>query len=223
MADYLEELPLIPLQMVLFPFATLQLHIFEDRYRELIHNCLESNKLFGVVLIRKGEEVEDPNVEPYLVGTIAKITHQEVHPDGKMDIRILGESRFRIRRLNDSKPYLTGFVEPLEEESIQNAERTDALVMRAHETFMQLVEIIFANTDMQVKIMFPQNPAILSFVIANFLPISNIQKQYFLEMTDTSNRLAELIPLIEQKLSESKAPTIYRVHTSQLEGWIYPN
>ncbi len=223
MANHLEELPLIPLQMVLFPFATLQLHIFEDRYRELIHNCLESNKSFGVVLIRKGEEVGDPNVEPYLVGTTAKITHQETHSDGRIDIRILGEKRFRIRKIDDSKPYLVGYIELLEEEEIKNTQRTDALVMRAHETFKQLVEIIFASTDLNVKIMFPQNPAILSFVIANFLPLSNAQKQYFLEMTDTSSRLAELIPIIEEKLSESKVPSIYRVHTSQLEDWICPN
>lgn len=223
MAKNLEELPLMPLHIVLFPFATIQLHIFEDRYRKLIHHCLEFDKPFGITLIRKGEEVGDPNVEPYLVGTMAKIIHQESHEDGRLDIRVIGERRFRIRKFDYSKPYLTGLVESLEEEEIQNKERSDALVMRAHETFKQLVEVIFAHTDMHVKILFPQNAMALSFVIANFLPIDNLQKQHLLEMTNTSDRLARLIPEIEEKLTESKIPTVYRVHTSQLLDWIYSN
>jgi uncharacterized protein len=59
------ELPLFPLQTVLFPGMPFVLHIFEQRYRQMIGECLRDDQPFGVVLIREGEEVGDPLVEPF--------------------------------------------------------------------------------------------------------------------------------------------------------------
>ena len=66
MSEKLEELPLFPLQTVLFPYAEQYLHIFEERYQEMVQLCLKEDRPFGVVLIRSGSEVGP--AEPYLVG-----------------------------------------------------------------------------------------------------------------------------------------------------------
>ena len=63
------EISLFPLNTVLFPGQVLPLHIFEDRYRLMIRECLAEEKPFGVVLIRRGREVGE-TAEPYMVGTI---------------------------------------------------------------------------------------------------------------------------------------------------------
>jgi len=67
MGGHLEPLPLFPLHTVLFPYAPLQLHVFESRYRELIQYCSEEDTGFGIVLIRQGAEVGG-EAEPYMVG-----------------------------------------------------------------------------------------------------------------------------------------------------------
>ncbi|HVL39075.1 MAG TPA: LON peptidase substrate-binding domain-containing protein, partial [Fimbriimonadaceae bacterium] len=72
----LEEMPLFPLNTVLFPYATVQLHVFEDRYRDLVRNCIEFDRPFGIVLIRNGDEVGG-QAEPYMVGTAVRIV--QVH------------------------------------------------------------------------------------------------------------------------------------------------
>ena len=58
---------------MLFPGAVLNLHVFEERYRRMIAECLDSNEAFGVVLIRDGQEAGDPDVTPHEIGTTAEI------------------------------------------------------------------------------------------------------------------------------------------------------
>src|SRR5579863_7566944 len=111
MSQELEELPLFPLSTVLFPYATVQLHVFEERYRQLVHDCLQLDTSFGIVLIRSGPEVGG-QAEPYMVGTTVRITRVHTYDDGRMDIQVQGERRFRIRRIDNTKAYLVGHVEP---------------------------------------------------------------------------------------------------------------
>ncbi len=97
-------LPLFPLGSVLFPGGTLPLHIFEERYRLMIGECLTEERPFGVVLIRRGVEVGG-SAEPYMVGTTARIKRAERHPDGRMDIVTVGAERFKAVTLEYSRPY----------------------------------------------------------------------------------------------------------------------
>jgi Lon protease-like protein len=76
----------------------LPLHIFEPRYRRMVHACLQDQSPFGVVLIRSGREVGGP-VVPYNVGTLARIRRVEHLPDGRMNIEAVGEERFRLLQL----------------------------------------------------------------------------------------------------------------------------
>lgn len=230
MAEQLEELPLFPLETVLFPFASIQLHVFEDRYRRMITECMESDSPFGIVLIRSGHET-DVHIEPYLVGTAVRIMHVHTYDDGRMDLQVQGERRFRIRRLDESRPYLTGYVEPVIEGDPEDTPRTDALMHKAREDFQMLVEGLIARPGFNVQVIFPADPMALSFTIANLLPIENREKQSLLETTDTLERLARLIPILENQLLEidDLRSRIYsdqgprRLTHTDLAEWINPN
>src|SRR5438046_1437349 len=91
-------LPLFPLNTVLFPGMPLRLHIFEERYRLMIGECVERKQPFGVVLIKAGREVGEP-AEPRGVGTTALIAAMSRMDDGRMNLVAVGQERFRIDEL----------------------------------------------------------------------------------------------------------------------------
>jgi Lon protease-like protein len=93
------ELPLFPLNTVLFPGMPLPLRIFEERYKLMIRFCIENNQPFGVVLIRQGLEALGRLAEPYEIGCTARIIEVEPLAKGQMNISTLGEKRFRICQL----------------------------------------------------------------------------------------------------------------------------
>lgn len=99
------EIPLFPLRVVLFPGMLLPLHIFEPRYRRMLQVCQERQEPFGLVLA---------NSEglPHLIGTAAHIQRVERLPDGRSNILVLGQERFRIQNFRYDQPYLVGQVEP---------------------------------------------------------------------------------------------------------------
>src|SRR6185503_19425073 len=101
------ELRLFPLNTVLFPGMRMPLHIFEERYRLMIRECIEQDAPFGVLLIREGEETGGSAV-PHGVGTTARITQVEYLDDGRMNIFTIGQERFRLSELSTDREYLTG-------------------------------------------------------------------------------------------------------------------
>jgi Lon protease-like protein len=104
------HLPLFPLNTVLFPGMPLPLHIFEQRYKTMISDCMRDHKPFGVVLIKSGSEA-GPAAEPYRVGTTARVVSLERLPEGRFNIETVGEDRFRILELQHDQPYLSAIVE----------------------------------------------------------------------------------------------------------------
>jgi uncharacterized protein len=219
---HLEELPLFPLHTVLFPHAPMQLHVFEERYREMVQRCLDFEQPFGVVLIKHGSEVGD-HAEPYLVGTAVRVDSVRTYDDGRMDVTVHGEWRFRVRKLDESRPYLVGLVEPVAELEATNPDRVNALAIRAEEIFRMWIEGSFGRPGFEVKVEFPEDPASASFLISYFLPVDNLVKQRLLETTDTAERFAELIPLLETQIVEAKTQMVYRVGSDQMSEWVNPN
>jgi Lon protease-like protein len=200
MSIRLEEIPLFPLQAVLLPYQTLPIQAFEPRYREMIDECLALDQSFGVVLIREGEEVGDPDVEPYLVGTSARIVNHVRKPDGTLDLLVLGERRFRVRRLDRSKEYLTGFAEPIVEMEWSGNSQNRALLARAQEAFETHLRNMFGRQDVNITVQFPDDPVALSFAMAGFVSLGLREKQRLLEITDTVERFSELIPILENHI-----------------------
>lgn len=223
MADALEELPLFPLNVVLFPHASLQIHVFEDRYRKLIQQCLHEDRGFGIVLIRSGQEVGGA-AEPYLVGTAVRIESVHTFENGTMDVHVRGERRFRIRRLDESGEYLIGHVEPVIELSVDDEPRTDALALKVREYMMGYLQNLFSPYDFKsTRIVLPQDATALSFAVANMLRIENLDKQRLLETTDTIERMAEMIPILEQQIMLAKPAGYQKLTSADFKESLHPN
>ncbi|CAN5481888.1 LON peptidase substrate-binding domain-containing protein [soil metagenome] len=229
MARELEEMPLFPLDTVLFPFASVRLFIFEDRYRELVRDCLAFDRPFGIVLIRDGQEVGG-QAEPYMVGTVARIQKVHTFDDGRMEIQVLGERRFRIREFDESKSYLTGLVEPLVEHGIESDEEAEGVLNIARVEFESYIQRNFSRQDFAVQVVFPSDPVTLSFTIANFLHMENLEKQRLLETTDTMERMQDLLPILERQILEFEDQAMavepqsyYRLSNQDLRDWVWPN
>ena len=112
-----DRLPLFPLGTVLFPGLVLPLHVFEERYRDLVRDLLElpeQDRRFGVVAIREGREVGADGVTAlHEVGCVARLRQVTPYDDGRFDIVAAGVGRFRLTGLADGAAYATGLVEPL--------------------------------------------------------------------------------------------------------------
>ena len=131
-----DRLPLFPLGMVLLPGLLLPLHVFEQRYRDLVRDLLElpePERRFGVVAIREGREVGADGVTAlHEVGCVAQLRRVTPYEDGRFDIVATGAQRFRLTGLADGAAYATGLVEWLPDELGQPDEA--ALLDRAVRT-----------------------------------------------------------------------------------------
>jgi Lon protease-like protein len=180
------RLPLFPLQTVLFPGATLPLHIFEPRYREMIGRCLEHEEPFGICLILEGEEVGEPAI-PHRVGTEAGIVAAQRYPDGRYDIVVEGRRRFEVVSLDRARPYLRADVRVLDE--TDGAEDPDlaAAVAKLFEGVLESIELSGqAVIDETWKDLDARS---LSYKVAAALPVGEDAKQEILEIPDTASRL----------------------------------
>jgi hypothetical protein len=136
------ELPLFPLNTVLCPGIALPLHVFEDRYRALVRDCLATASPFGVVLIREGREVGKGAISFTGTGTIAEIRDADRHDDGRFDLLVVGTRRFGIRHVLDGRgPYLVADVEILDE-TVDDPATAQALATRATRHFVTYLELL---------------------------------------------------------------------------------
>ncbi len=203
MVNY-DDLPLFPLHVVLFPDMPLPLHIFEPRYREMVMRCREENSPFGVVLIQNGEE-EGVEAIPYLVGTTARIAQYEEMPDGRMNILVFGETRFRVTRALHDKPYLSAKVEPLDEESDELG-RVQPAAEAVADLFKKYLRALFAMTGRSLSaLQLPQEPANLSYAVASVLQVPLAEKQGLLEIAGATRRLEHEAELLRAELETQEA------------------
>ena len=179
----MEELGLFPLELVLLPTERIPLHIFEPRYRELIRECLDEEREFGLVLDR-GDETAG-------VGTRAGVVQVlQVLPDGRMNIVVEGRGRFRIVESTEGRSFLTASVDPVEDED--DPPGPDELE-RALALFARLV----ALTGTEVEAPEPASPQ-LAFELAARIDFGNDLKQELLELRSPRERLLRLIDLLER-------------------------
>lgn len=204
------ELPLFPLNTVLFPGMPLTLHIFEERYKEMIDRCLDTRQPFGVVLIRRGVEAMGPLAEPHMVGCTAEIAQVEPLAGDRLNILAVGRDRFRIVSLQQDKAYLTGMVEafPLEAEDPDVWRSVHRLRPRLEEYLHLLSEagdVEFEANDL------PEDPEAMAYLAATVLQVPNQQKQDLLAApaaTDLLQTVSALyrkeLPLLRTLLREEK-------------------
>ncbi len=192
------ELPLFPLDVVLFPGEDLPLHIFEPRYRLMINECNEQKTAFGIVLVQPHSE--HLKEEPYPVGTMAQIEVLDRLEDGRMNLIARGLQRFRILELHRQKPYLTGLVEVFEDQDeLEKHQITHA--NQASELFNVYLQILIEVIGKEaIEFTLPTAPEELSHFIAYFLDVTNERKQQLLELTSTTQRLEEEIDVLRREV-----------------------
>ncbi len=189
------EMPLFPLDLVLFPGMKMSLHIFEERYKEMIGHCLDESRLFGIVLLRTDPQPATDNphrAKTFRVGCSARILHVERLAEGRLTIEIEGVDRFRLIEQHEVESYRTGIVEILEDRPAVGAgvEVTDDLRGEVQTLLKEFLTRQLALMGQRiVEFDLPKDPAVLSLITACILPIENGDKQTLLEMTETSERL----------------------------------
>lgn len=182
------ELPLFPLNTVLFPGQLLPLHIFEDRYRLMIRRCLAEDTAFGVVLIRRGQEVSQM-AEPHSVGTIARIVESAHLPDGTMNIISVGTERFRIRRLLYDQPYLRGEVENFPVPDPVDPAVESRLSEQVRSQVTRYIGLIAEAAGLKIQVNeMPATPKQVGYLAAIALQIDNDEKQALLS-SDSLNHI----------------------------------
>jgi uncharacterized protein len=192
------KLPLFPLGSVLYPGLVLPLHIFEDRYRQLVTDLLEEPepRQFGVVAIRYGRETGIDGVSAlYETGCTAELQRVEPYDDGRFDLVTVGTQRFKLLGLGEQAPYFTGDVEWLPEEIGDEAEA--GLVLTAvQQSFRSYLALIAERGGAHVTIPeMPDEPMLMSYLVAAAIVVDLPVKQGLLEEPDACRRL-----LAERKL-----------------------
>jgi ATP-dependent Lon protease len=236
------QLPLFPLHAVLCPGIALPLHIFEDRYRELVRYCIETTSPFGVVLIREGQEAGGGTLAFSAIGTTAEIRRAGRYPDGRYDLLVVGTGRFAIEDVTvGEQPYIVAEATLLDDEvaDADEARRLANLATRKFVRYLELlqpregestdeidisVEVETADPDpaegsteaeapgtigeveveqgdetVRRRVVIPDDPTTLSYLLAGIIQIELPRRQALLESETTDERLRELLTLIDRE------------------------
>lgn len=185
--DNLIEVPLFPLNFVLFPGMAVPIHIFEPRYQEMLATCLDTNTPFGIVLARP--EGAYKREIPARVGTLAQISDYHRLPDGRYNLLAVGADRFKVVQLRSDHPYLTGLVRVCAESKDTTA-LTPRLIANAHHALSEYLAHILALVESdESEIAIPDDPIELSYLIGMCLTCEDCDKQELLELDDVADRL----------------------------------
>lgn len=188
------RLPLFPLQVVLLPGQRLPLHIFEERYKIMIGECIEDDVPFGVVLVGKGGI--------HKIGCVARVTEVfEKFPDSRMNILTLGEQRFEVFRIYDSRPYFEGEVSDFHDEEGDDPTELCRTVWDALEKNES------APLNLPEELL--ENPFQLSFAVAEALRLPLREKQSFLGSRSIIWRLKRLLAFLKKDKPSKFALTDY--------------
>lgn len=199
------RLRLFPLNTVLFPGAVLNLHVFEERYRRMIAECLDANEAFGVVLIRQGREAGDPDVTPHDIGTTAEISEVTPLPAGRYYISTTGGRRFRIERIVSREPYLTAEVEYIDDGGDDADARAAELTHRVLREFREYAKLLVAFSGNESDVEVPHDPVDASYVVGDALQVADALKQRLLELRTAEARLAAELGFLRRLLPQLRA------------------
>jgi Lon protease-like protein len=179
-------LPLFPLDVVLLPGAPLPLHIFEPRYKEMISECLDQKKLFGVVRAKEEGVAE--------IGCTAEIiTVAKKYPDGRLDIVAEGRERFEIMQVSQERSFLQAEVLYLQDEPGTASAEEIAQAVKLRGEIVQLAGADAAEPP-------EADAARLSFNLVGTLPLDLDFKQTLLGMKSESERMQAIISYFEAVL-----------------------
>jgi uncharacterized protein len=208
-----EQLPIFPLNTVVFPGVTVPLHVFEERYRALVHHLLtipdKSLRLFGIVAIREGYEVGQPRVPArqsvHRVGCVVQMTSVEPYEDGRFDIEVVGRQRMWLGGLDTSGSYLVGEVETLSERTpksnhtAQEAART----LGTFEEYRRRLSQMRGGDVLDGSM--PHDPEFLSYSLAATCLLTLRERQDLLEADSSLERLSMLRHALLEEMRAMRA------------------
>ena len=190
-----DKIPLFPLGLVLLPQMPLPLHIFEERYKLMIGECLSENKEFGIVYFN-GTDIQTIGC----TASIQKVLQR--YDDGRLDILTRGENRFVIKEMYDQKSYLEAGVTFFDDEFEENTEIYQALADKG----MHLLKTFAGISGVQGEYGLFEVPDFksISFFIAGCDGFSYEEKQQFLEMSSTHERLKKSVGSLAKIIERTK-------------------
>lgn len=198
MADEVIEIPLFPLNLVLFPGMVQPLHIFEPRYREMTKYCLDTNVSFGIALALPDSEFGHES--PARVGSIARIADYQRLPDGRYNLIAVGAQRFEILELRHNKPYLSAMARLLPETIGEGDIASVTQEARALlDDYLGLVLSIMEGGEKSIPV--PKDAIELSYFIAVCLPCDDHVKLRLLEIMTATERLTHECELLRGEIA----------------------
>ena len=221
-------LPLFPLATVLFPGLVMPLHVFEERYRALVRHLRDlpegTPRVFGVVAIQRGWEVDagTGSVTLYDVGCTAEVREITEHPDGRFDLVTVGRRRFEIEEMAPADtPYLQARVRYLTEPADADGE-ADRLGPRVLAAFRDYLRLMRTDAE-EVSEQLPEDPVVLSHLIAATAALSLADRQRLLATTETAGRLRAELVLLHREIGLLSQVRAVPVALSELPGKPGPN
>jgi Lon protease-like protein len=182
-------IPLFPLGLVLFPGMALSLHIFEERYKLMVNECLDQKKEFGVVFFN-GHKIQDIGCSAVIMRVLKE------YSDGKLDIVCVGKKRFFIKKLLESKAYLESEVIYFDDETEKISREWQDIAARGINLLWQTESI--PPKEEGLRLLKKLDYKGISFLIAGSDGFTPEEKQVFLEMTSTLDRLQKGIHSLEK-------------------------
>jgi Lon protease-like protein len=182
----------------------LPLHIFEERYKEMVADCLPGDRPFVVALIEAGPEVGG-TARPCSVGTAAVIRDLERLPEGRFNLTAVGQERMRILDLKMSRPYLVGLVEPAQPQGAATpaAQRAAALLWPWLVRYVRALSRI-VQTEIPLPPKAP-DPLTVAYLAPVFLNVPAAERQELLEMDDVMGLLERERYLLRREIALLRA------------------
>jgi Lon protease-like protein len=222
-----EQLPIFPLNTVVFPGVNVPLHVFESRYRSLVHHLLtisdRSLRVFGIVAIREGYEVGRPHLSPvrslHRVGCVVQLTSVEPYEDGRFDIEVVGRSRMRLDDVDASGSYLVGTVTMLPEATSKGSDTAHeaARTLGTFEDYRRRLSRMRGGDVLHGPM--PRDPDLLSYSLAATCLLTLAERQDLLEAENARDRLVLLRhSLLEEMRAMRAIPSLPATEVART-GW----
>jgi Lon protease-like protein len=195
-------LDLFPLQTVLFPRSSMPLHIFEQRYLEMIGACMESQTPFGVILLKSGRAEGAEPLEIHRVGTTAHIFSANYQDDGTMNINVAGRHRFEVVDIIESDPRLIAEIQRIRWTDLDEPQVRD-LTSPLTSKFSEYLGLIMALTGQWLRKMeLPESPVAVAEYVSAGLQIGNIARQKLLAQTSIAELMRMQLELLDAEIAK---------------------